>query len=143
VDALATALIAWFVFHEHIDRRVILGMACLISGAIVLSWSGQPTLTSVLGPLAIVGACIAWGLDNNLTRKVSLSDPLQIVELNVVPDALGQAVASTEGEGARLQPICSASELTCLRPGSDRGENSRASARRWRGCLKACPRARR
>jgi len=31
--------------------------------------------------MAIVGACIAWGLDNNLTRKVSLADPLQIVEL--------------------------------------------------------------
>jgi drug/metabolite transporter (DMT)-like permease len=33
------------------------------------------------GPLAIVGACVAWGIDNNLTRKVSLADPLQIVEL--------------------------------------------------------------
>jgi drug/metabolite transporter (DMT)-like permease len=32
-------------------------------------------------PLAIVGACIAWGLDNNLTRKVSLADPLQIAML--------------------------------------------------------------
>jgi hypothetical protein len=31
--------------------------------------------------LAIIGACAAWGLDNNLTRKVSLSDPLQIVQL--------------------------------------------------------------
>jgi hypothetical protein len=28
-----------------------------------------------------MGACIAWGLDNNLTRKVSLADPLQIVML--------------------------------------------------------------
>jgi drug/metabolite transporter (DMT)-like permease len=35
----------------------------------------------MLGPLAIVGACVAWALDNNLTRKVSLADPLQIVEL--------------------------------------------------------------
>src|SRR5271166_10796 len=26
------------------------------------------------------GACAAWGLDNNLTRKVSLADPLQIAE---------------------------------------------------------------
>ena len=34
-----------------------------------------------MGPLAIIGACIAWGLDNNLTRKVSLADPLQIVEI--------------------------------------------------------------
>jgi drug/metabolite transporter (DMT)-like permease len=47
----------------------------------VLSWSGQPQLSGLLGPLAIVGACLAWGLDNNLTRKVSLADPLQIVEL--------------------------------------------------------------
>ena len=31
--------------------------------------------------MAIIGACIAWGLDNNLTRKISLADPLQIVEL--------------------------------------------------------------
>ena len=31
--------------------------------------------------MAIIGACVAWGLDNNLTRKVSLADPLQIVEL--------------------------------------------------------------
>jgi drug/metabolite transporter (DMT)-like permease len=81
LEGVATALIAWFVFHENFDRRVMLGMACLISGAMVLSWSGQPTLTSVIGPLAIVGACVAWGIDNNLTRKVSLSDPLQIVEL--------------------------------------------------------------
>src|SRR5262249_46573808 len=56
-------------------------MACIVAGVSVLSWSGQPALSSVLGPLAIIGACVAWGLDNNLTRKVSLSDPLQIVEL--------------------------------------------------------------
>ena len=56
-------------------------MICLVSGAIVLSWTGQPTLSGILGPASIVGACLAWGLDNNLTRKVSLADPLQIVEL--------------------------------------------------------------
>src|SRR5437667_8942447 len=81
VEGAATALLAWFVFHENFDRRIALGMACLVAGAAVLSWSGQPTLSSLIGPLAIVGACIAWGLDNNLTRKVSLADPLQIVEL--------------------------------------------------------------
>lgn len=53
----------------------------LIAGAGVLAWSGAPTLASIIGPAAIVGACIMWGLDNNLTRKVSLADPLQIVEL--------------------------------------------------------------
>jgi drug/metabolite transporter (DMT)-like permease len=57
------------------------GHGLLVAGVVVLSWSGAPTIDDILGPLAIVGACIAWGLDNNLTRKVSLADPLQIVEL--------------------------------------------------------------
>src|SRR6478672_8920826 len=81
LEGAATALMAWFIFHENFDRRVALGMCCLVSGAAVLSWSGTPTASSLIGPLAIVGACLAWGLDNNLTRKVSLADPLQIVQL--------------------------------------------------------------
>jgi drug/metabolite transporter (DMT)-like permease len=81
LEGAATAVIAWFVFHENFDRRIALGMLCLVAGAAVVSWSGVPTAATVLGPLAIAGACLAWGLDNNLTRKVSLADPLQIVEL--------------------------------------------------------------
>lgn len=80
-EGAATALIAWFVFHENFDRRIALGMFCLITGAVILSWNGTPTLDSLIGPLAIIGACIFWGLDNNLTRKVSLADPLQTVEI--------------------------------------------------------------
>jgi drug/metabolite transporter (DMT)-like permease len=81
LEGAATALMAWFIFHENFDRRIALGMVCLVVGAAVLAWSGTPTLASAIGPAAIVGACIMWGLDNNLTRKVSLADPLQIVEL--------------------------------------------------------------
>jgi drug/metabolite transporter (DMT)-like permease len=81
LEGVATALMAWFIFYENFDRRIALGMACLVAGALVLSWTGAPTLSTLLGPLAIVGACVAWGLDNNFTRKVSLADPLQIVEL--------------------------------------------------------------
>jgi drug/metabolite transporter (DMT)-like permease len=81
LEGVATALMAWFIFRENFDRRIALDMACLVAGAAVLAWSGQPTLSGLLGPLPITGACAAWGLDNNLTRKVSLADPLQIVEL--------------------------------------------------------------
>lgn len=80
-EGAATALMAWFIFREPVDRRVALGMACLAAGAIALAWTGTPTVESALGPLAIIGACVAWAFDNNLTRKVSLADPLQIVEL--------------------------------------------------------------
>lgn len=81
LEGAATALMAWFIFHENFDRRIALGMACVVGGAAILSWTSTPTLGHVLGPLAIVGACTAWGIDNNLTRKLSLSDPLQIVKL--------------------------------------------------------------
>jgi drug/metabolite transporter (DMT)-like permease len=81
LEGVATALIAWFIFHENFDRRIAIGMGFLLAGAIVLSWTGAPTVSNLLGPLAIIGACAAWGLDNNFTRKVSLADPLQIVEL--------------------------------------------------------------
>src|SRR5262249_44957887 len=52
-----------------------------VAGALVLSWTGAPSWTSLAGPLAIIVACLCWGLDNNFTRKISLADPLQIVEL--------------------------------------------------------------
>jgi len=81
LEGVATALLAWFAFRENFDSRIALGMGCLAAGAIVLSWEGRPTLSGLIGPLTILAACIAWGLDNNLTRKVSLADPLQIVEL--------------------------------------------------------------
>ena len=81
LESVVTAMMAWFIFHESFDRRIALGMVCLLSGAMVLSWSGKATMENIVGPLAIAGACVFWGLDNNLTRKVSLADPLQIVEL--------------------------------------------------------------
>jgi drug/metabolite transporter (DMT)-like permease len=81
LEGAATALIAWFAFQESFDHRIFVGMVCLVAGAIILSGSGIPSLQNINGPLAIVGACAAWGLDNNLTRKVFHADPLQIVEL--------------------------------------------------------------
>lgn len=98
LEGVATALLAWFVFHENFDRRIALGMACLIAGAIVLSWAGAPTVSGLLGMAAIVGACIAWGLDNNLTRKVSLADPLQIVEIKgLISGPINVALALVAG----------------------------------------------
>jgi drug/metabolite transporter (DMT)-like permease len=80
-EAAATALIARLVFGESYGPRLILGMTFLIAGAATLAWSGVPTLETLTGPLAIVGACFAWALDNNLTRKISAADPMLIVEI--------------------------------------------------------------
>src|SRR5262249_24101919 len=50
------------------------------AGALVLSWQGGPGGAG-LGALAGIGACVAWGIDNNLTRKLSSADPVQIAML--------------------------------------------------------------
>src|SRR5262249_34984521 len=57
LEGVAKALMAWFIFHENFDRRIAIGMASLVAGAAILSWSGAPTFDSIVGPLAIVGAC--------------------------------------------------------------------------------------
>ena len=73
-----TALLAWFLFQEHYDHRIILGMATITVGAALLAWTGTWTITTLWGPLAVVAACLAWGLDNNLSRKVALCDPCKL-----------------------------------------------------------------
>ena len=73
-EGVFTALLAWFVFKENVDRRIALGMVAIVAGALVLSWPGEARFAGLWPALAVIGACLAWGIDNNLTRKVSLTD---------------------------------------------------------------------
>lgn len=78
MEGVLTALLAWFVFKENFDRRIALGMAFIVVGGVLLSWQDRPTLGVPWGALAIIGACLAWAIDNNLTRKIAASDAAQI-----------------------------------------------------------------
>ncbi len=103
LEGVATALIAWFAFRENFDRRIALGMGLIVAGAAVLAWQGRPGLDELVGPACIVGACLAWGLDNNLTRKVSAADPRQVAMIKGLaagPVTLSLAFAA----GAGLPP---------------------------------------
>lgn len=73
-EGVFTALLAWFVFKENFDRRIAWGMVAIVAGAFVLSWPGEARFAGLWPALAVLGACLAWGIDNNLTRKVSLTD---------------------------------------------------------------------
>lgn len=73
-EGVATALLAWFVFKENVDRRIALGMAAIVAGAVVLSIPTGAEFGSVVPALAILGACLCWGIDNNLTRMIALTD---------------------------------------------------------------------
>jgi drug/metabolite transporter (DMT)-like permease len=80
LEGVATMVIAWTIFRENFDHRILLGALAILAGAGLLSWQGAQGGVG-LGAFAIAGACIAWAIDNNLTRKVSSADPLQIAML--------------------------------------------------------------
>jgi drug/metabolite transporter (DMT)-like permease len=81
LEGVLTALLAWFVFKENFDQRIMLGMAAILVGGVLLSWQSRPELGIPWGALGIVGACLGWAIDNNLTRKVSAADPAQVAAL--------------------------------------------------------------
>jgi drug/metabolite transporter (DMT)-like permease len=75
-EGVFTALIAWTVFRENVDYRIALGFIAILLGGVILSWSGGHQLFISTSSLCILGACLCWGIDNNLTRKISGSDPV-------------------------------------------------------------------
>lgn len=74
LEGVFTALIAWIVFRENFDRRIAAGMAFIVAGGAVLAF--QPGSGSIFTPGAVwvALACLAWAVDNNLTRRVSAAD---------------------------------------------------------------------
>src|SRR6185437_1865599 len=97
LEGLATMAIAWVVFRENVDRRILLGALAILGGALLLSWRGGPAGLG-WGSVAIAGACLAWGIDNNLTRKLSAADPVQIaMAKGLVAGAVNLALALAHG----------------------------------------------
>jgi drug/metabolite transporter (DMT)-like permease len=81
VEALATMAIAWVIFRENVDSRVFTGAMAILAGAVVLAWPAKGPAEISLGSLLVVLACVSWGIDNNLTRKLSAADPVQIATI--------------------------------------------------------------
>lgn len=79
LEAVLTAVLAWIVFKENTDTRIVFGMLVIVAGGVLLSWPQDQNMKhQTIGPLLITGACLCWGIDNNLTRMVSTGDPLFI-----------------------------------------------------------------
>ncbi len=102
LEGLATMAIAWLVFRENVDRRLLLGATAILAGAVLLSWSGEG-LRIDAGGLLIAAACLCWGIDNNLTRKLSSADPVQIATIKGIV-AGGTNFAMALALGAALPP---------------------------------------
>ena len=104
LEGVLTAVLAWVVFRENVDRRVFAGMLAIVAGGVLLSLTGDLSAGGVLGPLLIAGACFAWAIDNNLTRRVSSGDAATIACLKgLVAGSVNFALALSLG--AQLPPV--------------------------------------
>lgn len=98
-EAVFTALLAWFAFRENFDRRVALGLAAIVAGAALIAWPGEARFGTLRPAFAVLAACLSWGIDNNLTRKVALADATWVASVKgLAAGAVNVALALLVGE---------------------------------------------
>lgn len=102
LEALFTAVLAWRLYGEVMDRRVRVAMALLLAGGAVLVLDqGRLGDTRLAGALAVLAATAAWGLDNAMSRALAERDPGQVVLAKAALGALATTVlAWALGEAA-------------------------------------------
>src|SRR6266498_2275128 len=113
LEGVLTALLAWVVFRENFDRRIALGMAAITAGGVLLSWAGRPEVGVPWGPLAVAGACLCWAIDNNLTRRVSAGDPLQVAAVKGLAAGAVNLTIALAAE-ARLPDVLTVAEAAAV-----------------------------
>jgi drug/metabolite transporter (DMT)-like permease len=117
LEAAFTVLFAWLAYREPIGRRVRAALALMsLGGAALALGAGGGSSSSSLGALAVIGATLAWALDNTLSRGLAMQSPVTVVALKGALGALvtgGLARALGEGlpgpHGALVLFACGAS----------------------------------
>lgn len=112
LEGVFTLAIAWLVYRENVDRRIALGAFAILAGAALLTWAPSAGFSAGWSTAAIALACVCWAIDNNLTRKLSAADPMQIAAAKgLVAGAVNLALALLQGAawpgaGTALQAGC-------------------------------------
>jgi drug/metabolite transporter (DMT)-like permease len=92
MEATFTVLLAALILRERIGIRVTIAAGFMVVAGLLLTLGGgQRAVLDTLGVIAIVGATLAWALDNTLTRPLSEQDPLSVV---LAKGALGAAATA-------------------------------------------------
>lgn len=98
-EIVATSIIALSVFKEKISKRLWLSIGLITLSSVILSFEGVSSFRFSVGSLFVLLACICWGFENNCTRMMSQSDPLEIVVLKGFGSGLGAlSIALVVGE---------------------------------------------
>jgi drug/metabolite transporter (DMT)-like permease len=115
LEGLATMGVAWVVFRENVDRGLLLGAFAILAGAVVLTWNGHAWAGIGPGSVLIAAACLAWGVDNNLTRKISAADPLRTTAIKgLAAGVINVGIGLARGASAPPAPVIAGAALIGL-----------------------------
>jgi drug/metabolite transporter (DMT)-like permease len=99
LEAPFTMALAVIAFGESLQRSEVVGAAAVVLGAAALTARGQLGDVHVLGALGVAGACLGWAVDNNLSQRLSLRDPVAVTQLKcLVAGVANVALALAMGE---------------------------------------------
>ena len=107
-EAVLTMLLAALLFREAVAARVWIAAFLILGAAALLAWAPGLSLPVSLHAAAVLAACLFWGLDNNLSARISLADPFAIamwkgLAAGAANTALGIALSSASPEAAWLR----------------------------------------
>lgn len=102
LEAPFTMLLAVVVFREHVGWRAATAALCIVAGAALLKLAPGTFEADTQGMLLIAAACLCWGLDNNLTQRLSLRDPFAVVRVKTTAAGLGNTLLALLVFGASV-----------------------------------------
>ena len=91
-EIVATSLIAMLVFKEKIGKQLWIAIGLITLSSILLSVEDASSFHFSIGSLFVLLACVCWGMENNCTRKLSHSDPLEIEVVKGLGSGVGSVV---------------------------------------------------
>ena len=91
-EIVATSIIALLIFKERIGKRLWIAISLITLSSILLSVEDSSSFSFSFGSLYVLAACVCWGLENNCTRCLSKSDPLEIVVIKGFGSGIGSVI---------------------------------------------------
>ncbi|MEO7434261.1 MAG: EamA family transporter, partial [Candidatus Binatia bacterium] len=104
LEAPFTILVAVGVFREHLGRRERLGVAVIVVGSVLLGWRSGSVTGNGIGVFALAAACACWAVDNNLTQRLSVRDPVALVRFKTLASGVTNLLLALAA-GAKLPAL--------------------------------------
>ena len=99
VEGPLTLMVGIVILHEYLGRRAAFGSAVIFAGSAVIGFQGGAADLDLVGTVLVLGACLGWAIDNNLTQRLSVRDPFQIVAVKTgVAATVNVSLALLRGE---------------------------------------------